>query len=59
MSKLAFLSFIRILTYSNLSIPSNDAIKHGDDTSQVTGQELSFDLGKMIFYGDRRHCPWA
>ena len=33
--------------------------KFGDSTSQVPGQEFSFELGKMSFYGNRRHCPWA
>ena len=33
--------------------------KIGENTSQGPRQELSFELGKMPFYGNRRHCPWA
>ena len=33
--------------------------KFGDSTSQVARQEYSLELGKMPFYGNRRHCPWA
>ena len=33
--------------------------KFENSTSQVPGQEFSFELRKMPFYGNRRHCPWA